>query len=134
LFLGAVVKLTEISKGNIDMVQGQNLESLLDNQLSLFTKHSSQQAMFTDANKENDGMKRAALPDRSKNRLKSINERVCSTLKIPTKGNQSSHSVIIQPIRRVQGVLWLQNFSALLFSPRIVKNLPKIWETQLHIW
>ena len=60
LMLGAVVKLTEIAKGNLESLNGQSLESILDNQLSLFTSYSQTGTN----NKENvSDLRRGALPD-----------------------------------------------------------------------
>jgi hypothetical protein len=89
LFLGAVVKLTEVAKGNSSLLEGQTLEALLESQLSLFTRNGSSQPMFVDADKVNLGMRRAAMPDRSKHRLKSRNELVCNGMKNSNKKEAS---------------------------------------------
>jgi hypothetical protein len=89
LFLGAVVKLTEVAKGNASLVDGQTLEALLESQLSLFTRNASSQQMFIDADKENLGMRRDALTDRSKHRLKSRNELVRNGMRNSNKKEAS---------------------------------------------
>ncbi len=125
LLLGAVVKLTEISKGNLHLLDGQSLETLLDNQLSLFTKHCSSQVMFTDSNKENYGMKRAALPDRSKTRLRSRNEQVVNGLKNSNK-KDASCTICQHPTHKAgPRCLVVMKFQSAFIAPKITKEFAK---------
>jgi hypothetical protein len=89
LLLGAVVKLTEIAKGNVNSISAQTLEETLENQLNLFTRNMPSQSMFSQdssADKENQTMRRAA-PSGSNggSRLRSANERALNPMKISSK-------------------------------------------------
>jgi hypothetical protein len=99
LLLGAVIKLTEIAKGNVENVSSQSLEELLDNQFNLFTRNMPSRPLFAAGagqNKENSGassmrlaassMRLAAPPgSNGGNRLRSVNERTMNTMRDSNK-------------------------------------------------
>ena len=88
MLLGAVIKLTDIAKGNLDLVDGSSLEETLTNQLSLFTRNTlSQQPFSQETNKENNGAMLRAVPpgNQPRNRQRSRNERIMNGLKNSNK-------------------------------------------------
>ena len=85
LLLGAVVKLTEIAKGNLEQVGNQSLESLLDNHLSLFSRNSDSRQLFSQDKENSEGLRRGGKKDNSRRRLRSVNERTMNTLRDSNK-------------------------------------------------
>ena len=90
LLVGAVIKLSEIAKGNAKRISAQSLENILENQLSLFTRNMTSQPRFSQddngCDKENHGMRNAA-PSYSSGgaRFRSANERAMNSMKISKK-------------------------------------------------
>lgn len=84
--LGAIVKLTEIAKGNIDDLDEQSLDAAIENRLNLFSR--SIVRPFPQQDKENVGMIQASLPDYSRKRLKSANEHTLSGMTGMTDSNK----------------------------------------------
>jgi hypothetical protein len=107
LLLGAVVKLNEIAKGNLEQVSGQSLEEILNNQLCLFTRNMPSQTMFSqdESNKENSApvpAMRAAAPTGTNggSRLRSANERLGNSMR-NSKKRPSICSLCLVPGHKV---------------------------------
>ena len=81
LMIAAVVKLTEVSKGNFDFGD-KSLEEILEDKLSLFTRNSSSVHFSQESTKENQPIMRRGAPiDHTKNRLRSGNEHARNVMK-----------------------------------------------------
>ena len=78
LMIGSVLKLTEIGKGNFELVQGKSLEGVLETHLSHFTRNMPSQSNFGN-DKENE-MMRGSLPDGCTVRKRSANERTMNAV------------------------------------------------------
>ena len=87
LIVGAVMKLTDIAKGNMDQISNQSLEEVLENRLSLFTRNMASQPMFSqEEDKENSVMRNAAPTGSSGGgRKRSANERTRNTMRSSQK-------------------------------------------------
>jgi hypothetical protein len=89
LLLGALLKIGEIAKGNLDSVSALGLEETLNNHLNLFTRHLPSQSMFSqtqDDDKENRPMSRANPSGTSGgSRFKSANERRMESMRNSNK-------------------------------------------------
>ena len=96
--LGAIVKLTEIAKGNIDDMDEQSLDTVIENRLQLFSR--SVLRPFPQQDKENVGMIQASVPDYSRKRKKSANERICNGMADSNK-RQSLCTFCMLPGHRV---------------------------------
>ena len=89
LLVGAVLKLTEIAKGNLEEISAQSLEEVLENQFGLFTRNMASQPMFSQedsSNKENEVMRNAAPKGTSGGaRQRSANERTMNSMRNSTR-------------------------------------------------
>jgi hypothetical protein len=81
LLLGAVIKLTDLAKSNHEFLEGRTLESILENTLSLFARHSHPRSLTSTRNKESkSGLRRGGLADHSIKQKKSINEHTSASM------------------------------------------------------
>ena len=101
LLLGAVIKLTEIAKGNTTLVSEQSLGQVLENHLNLFTQNMTQQNRFQNSQPASEQMRLGRpVGTNGGGRKKSVNERRVEAMK-DSRRRQALCSLCMCPGHRV---------------------------------